>query len=256
MHADDCALRNERIRIEISNGISDEMKAPVAKFFREIGAGHAFLEVIEPLTKSTRTLIAMGISDRPWPPRGVGAHIVEAMAIAVIGDGNRAFLTPVLVSPQNGTNVGLAAALTKRLFDALNQSSVKSMIYLVRDDSTVIAHLLSEAGFKPSNERVVTEQANFLHFAADPEEALKKLGLAERRAGDLLSLSLDPDQLSRLSLYHFGLSAASRNFWSDRIDLTVLLPGLIDWVATLPPGGIGGTPGPSILDSGPMEGGT
>jgi hypothetical protein len=246
MHIDNCSSRNEFIRFEIITEFSTDMKAVVAKFFREIGAPHVMREIIEPLTCSARTIFVAAVSDRPWPPRGVGAQVIEGLAIAVIGEGNRAFLTPVLASPQNVTNVGLVAVLTKKLFETMNKESVQSMIYLARADSALLAHILTQAGFEPSGEHVITERANFVHFAAHPVEGLKRLGLAERRIGDLLSLSIEPSQISQLSLYHWGLSAAIQNFWKDRIDEVFLLPGLIDWVATLPPGGIGGTPGPKI----------
>jgi hypothetical protein len=246
MQIDDCSSRNEFIRFEAIKEFSADMKAAVARFFRHIGAPHVFREIIEPLTYSSKTLFVAAISDRPWPPRGVGAQVIEGLAIAVIGEGNRAFLTPVLASPQNVTNVGLMSALTKKLFEELNKEYVQSMIYLARTDSALLAQILVEAGFELSGERVITETSNFVHFAAHPEKGLKWLGLAERRVGDLLSLSIESSQVSKLALYHLGLSAAAQNFWSDRIDLAVLLPGLIDWIATSPPGGIGGTPGPKI----------
>ena len=255
MHTDYCSSKNESIRFEIIKEFSADMKAAVARFFRDIGAPHVFREIIEPLTCSAKTLFVAAISDRPWPPRGVGAQVIEGLAIAVIGEGKRAFLTPVLTSPQNVTNVGLASALTKKLFEELNKESVQSMIYLARADSALLAQILTEAGFKPTDERVITESANFIHFTVHPEEGLKQLGLGERRVGDLLSLSIEPSQISKLTLYHLGLSAAVQNFWKDRIDWVFLLPGLIDWVATSPPGGIGGTAGPQIpeVDSGGIE---
>lgn len=252
MQIDNCSSRNELIRFEVIKEFSADMKAAVARFFRDFGAPHVFREIIEPLTCSAKTLFVAAIFDRPWPPRGVGAQIIEGLAIAVIGEGNRAFLTPVLASPRNVTNVGLMSALTKKLFEELNKEYVQSMIYLARTDSVLLTQILEEAGFELSGERVVTENANFVHFAVHPEKGLKWLGLAERRIGDLLSLSIESSQISKLTLYHLGLSAAAQNFWTDCIDWVFLLPGLIDWVATSPPGGIGGTPGPKIpgVDSG------
>jgi hypothetical protein len=237
MNVDYCSSRNERIRIEVFKQLKPETKAALAKFFRDIGSAHAMREIIEPITCSPNVLFVAAIQDRPWPPRGIGAQIIEALAIAIIGEDHRAFLTPVLVTPQNVINIGLMAALTKKLIKELQQESVKSMRYIARADSALLAHILAEAGFAPCEERVVTENANFIHFAAQPEEVLERLGLTQSRIGELLSLSLEPIRISALTQYHLGLSAAAQGFWADRTDWVFLLPGLIDWVATLPPGG-------------------
>jgi hypothetical protein len=247
MQTDTNSLRNELVRFEVILELSGEMKSALAKFFRQLGAPQALPEIIEPLMASVRPLFVAAISDRPWPPRGVGAHTIEGLAIAVIGEGNRAFLTPVLTTPQNVTNVGLASAITKKLFETLHKESIESIIYVVRADSTLLAQILRESGFEASGERVITENADFVHFAGRPGESLERLGLSELRLGDLLSCSIEPSRLSKLALYHLGLSAASQNFWTDRWEWVELLPGLLDWVATLPPGGIGGTPGPGGL---------
>jgi hypothetical protein len=247
MQTDICSLRNELVRFEVIRDFSAEMKSALARFFRHMGSPQALCEIIEPLMASSKPLFVAAISDRPWPPRGVGAHTIESLAIAVIGEGNRAFLTPVLTTPQNATNIGLASAVTKTLFETLHKESIESVIYVVRTDSTLAAQILRESGFDVSGERVVTENANFVHFSACPAESLERLGLSDIRLGDLLSLSIEPSRLSKLALYHLGLSAAIQNYWSDRLEWVELLPGLIDWVATLPPGGIGGTSGPGGL---------
>ena len=247
MQTDSYSTRNELVRFEVVRELPAEMKSALAEFFRRLGAPHAMLEIIEPLMASARPLFVAAVSDRPWPPRGVGAHTIESLVFAVIGEGNRAFLTPVLTAPQNAMNVGLASALTKKLFEILHEEHIETIIYIVRADSTLLAEILRASGFEVSGERVVTENANFVHFAARPAESLERLGLSELRLGDLLSLSIEPSRLSKLALYHLGLSAGMKNYWSDRLEWVELLPGLIDWVATLPPGGIGGTPGPGGL---------
>lgn len=247
MQTDNFSVRNELVRFEVIRKLSTEMKAAFASFFRHMDAPQALCEIIEPLMASATPLFVAAISDRPWPTRGLGAQRIESVAIAVIGEGNRAFLTPVLTTPQNAMNVGLVSAITKKLFETLHNESIESIIYVVRADSTLLAYILRESGFNVSGERVVTENADFVHFAARPAACLAGLGLSDVRLGDLLSLSIEPSRLSKLALYHLGLAAGVQNFWRDRLDWVELLPGLIDWVATLPPGGIGGTPGPGEL---------
>jgi hypothetical protein len=91
-------------------------------------------------------------------------------------------------------------------------------------------------------------------YSGEPAAVLKSLGLAGARHGEVMSLAFEGKELDRLGAYHFALSAALAPYLWDSIALAALLPGLIDIVATLPPGGVPpGTPGPTIGPIGPGE---
>jgi hypothetical protein len=65
-----------------------------------------------------------------------------------------------------------------------------------------------------------------------------------------LALALDGAELDRLSTYHFTLAAGMTAFLADSIRHAALLPGLMDLIASLPPGGVPpGTAGPALIEN-------
>ncbi|MGW7188282.1 hypothetical protein, partial [Streptomyces sp. NPDC054838] len=157
----------------------------------------------------------------------------------------RAHLTPVLTDRRNATNIGLVGALTKQLFEYLREADVPTAGYLVRQGDRSLERALGQAGFAEADFRSSTDFADYLEFSAAPQHVIDTLGLARLRTGDLLSLTLDGAELDRLGSYHFALTAGLTAYLQDSIRHAALLPGLIDLVATLPPGGVPpGTPGP------------
>lgn len=236
--------QNEITRFETFMTVDPARKAAIAAFLRRAGLSHLYAELFEPLMSGGSLLAAGAISDRPWPPSGVGAQRIEALAFALIGEGQRAFLTPTLAAPEHATNVGLTAAVTKTLLKELEAKGVDQVVYVVHEKSSLARHILQEVGFKPTGENVVTGRAGYLHVATAPGRMLSSLGIAELRAGDLLTHRMEPSVLSRVALFEIGLARAVEGAWFDRLIEAEILPGLIDWVAS-PPGGIGGTPGPT-----------
>jgi hypothetical protein len=240
------SVKNETVRFVTVSELSAEMRSAVGAFFRRSGLSNGFYELIDPLTQQTKFVLAAAVTDRPWPPRGVGAIEIQALVVAVIGDGDRAFLTPVIAGPENTTNVGLSAAVMKELLRGLQELKIEKVVFLAHEGSHLVAHILKNAGFTPTQEQVITDQAHYVHYSATLDTVSQSLGLSELRTGDLLSHAIEPSRLSQLGLFHLGLSAGATNFWHERSSWVELLPGLFDWIATLPPGGIGGTPGPKI----------
>jgi len=234
---------NERLELKVTMDLVREFRPELFAFLRHLDLAHLVEEVWEPLGCSARTMAAVAFEERPWPPKGVGARALRGVAVAVISDDGQALLTPALLSPQHTTNIGLAAALTKLLLEDLIENGVDWAALLVNTRSQVVAGELRSAGFVPREARVLSEGAEFVSFAAAPKAALEQLGLADRRLGDILSLSLDQNQASRLTSFHLALAAGISNYWAGRVGWAEVFPGLIDWVA-LPPGGITGTPGP------------
>jgi hypothetical protein len=236
---------NEMIRLEVFDRPEIETLTALATFCRQSGFGHVYAEMLQPAMASSTFLLSMGLTDRPWPPQGIGSQRVEAVATALVDTTGRAFLTPALLGLGHSTNVGLAACVTKKLYEALRERNVSRIYYLVRDEEHVLDRVLRRAGFLPGDFRAATEQAEYVEYSAAPAEALAALGLNDIRLGDVLNLTMDGDQLDRVVGFHIALGAAIRPVLTEQATVAPLLPGLVHWIVMSPPGGIGGTPGPS-----------
>jgi hypothetical protein len=187
----------------------------------------------------------VAVTDRPWPPKGVGSQMLDAIGIAMIGSENRASLTPVLLDRKHATNLGLAAAVTKLLLEALRDRKASSAGYFIRQGDRALERALEQAGFAKSDLLIATEFAEYIQYSAEPHQILESLGLQGGRLGDVLALAFDGRELDRLSTYHFTLFAGFSPYLADSLRYAPLLPGLIDVIASLPPGGVPpGTGGP------------
>ncbi len=235
---------NERLALRTTADLVNEFRPEFAGFLRHLDLPHLLEEVFVPLGATTRTKAAVAYEERPWPPAGIGARALRGVATAVVSDDGQALVTPVMLAPQHATNVGLAAALTKLLFEGLAEDGVEWVALFVNERSKVVAGELADAGFEPRQARVLTDGTEFVAYAAKPAAALESLGLAGTRLGDVLALNLERAQISRLAAFHLSIAAGIANHWAGRTPWAEVFPGHIDWVA-LPPGGITGTPGPS-----------
>jgi len=248
------ASTNESIRLWVTAEVSDETKSALATFCRRNGFPHLYFEVLGPLLPRTKLLFALGTSDRPWPPKGIGSQTIDAVGIAMIGSEARAHLTPVLTDRKHATNVGLVGAVTKQLLEALRDRKVSSAGYLVRQGDRALERALEQVGFRKADLQSATEYAEYIEYSAAPQAILEGLSLSNAKLGDLLALTLDGRELDRLSLYHFALAIGVAPYFLDLIRYAPLLPGLIDLIASLPPGGVPpGTPGPTVDEQSPVE---
>lgn len=237
---------NESIQLWVTTEVSVETKVALAAFCRRNGFPHLYFEVLEPMLPNANLIFALATSDRPWPPRGIGSRSIDAVGIAMIGSEGRAYLTPVLTDRKHATNLGLAGAVTKYLMQALSEKKTSSAGYLVRQGDRALERALEQAGFAKADLQSATEFAEYLEYSAEPEKILEALGLKSVRLGDLLALASDGQELDRLSAYHFTLAVGLSPYLSDSMRYASLLPGLIDLIAALPPGGVPpGTPGPT-----------
>lgn len=238
---------NESVRLTVTADPDVETRTALAAFCRRNRYPYLYSEVLDPLLSRGGLVLALATTERPWPPKGIGSQTVEAVGIAMIGSEDRAHLTPVLTDRRNVTNVGLVAAVTKQLLEHLRERNVPSAGYLVRQGDRALERVLEQAGFTEADFQSSTDFADYLEFSAAPQEVLDTLGLSRLRLGDLLALALDGGELDRLSSYHFALSAGLSAYLQDSIRYAAMLPGLIDLIATSPPGGVPpGTPGPPV----------
>lgn len=241
------ASLNESIRLWTTTTIPFETKIAVAAFCRRNGFSYLYQETLEPLLSRTELIFAMAVTDRPWPPKGVGSQTLDAIGMAMIGSENRAYLTPVLLDRKHATNLGLASAVTKLLLEALRDRKASSAGYFIRQGDRALERALEQVGFAKSDLFTATEFAEYVQYCAEPQKILESLGLQGGRLGDVLALVFDGRELDRLSTYHFTLSAGFSPYLADSIRYAPLLPGLIDVNAALPPGGVPpGTPGPDL----------
>jgi hypothetical protein len=239
------AAANESIRLSTTTTIPLETRSAIAAFCRRNGFPYLHQETLEPLLARTEFIFALAITDRPWPPKGVGSQTLDAIGMAMIGSENRAHLTPVLLDRKHATNLGLAAAVTKLLLEVLRDRKASSAGYLIRQGDRALERALEQVGFAKSDLLTATEFAEYIHYCAEPQKILESLGLHGGRVGDVLGLAFDGRELDRLSSYHFTLSAGFAPYLADSLRHAPLLPGLLDVIAALPPGGVPpGTHGP------------
>ena len=243
---------NERLVLRTTANLSTELRPELAAFLRHLELAHLLEEVFLPLGATTRTKAAVAYEERAWPPAGIGARALRGVGVAVVSDDGQALVTPAMLVPQHATNVGLAAALTKLLFEGLAEDGIEWVAVFVNARSKVVAGELASAAFEPRQARILTDATEFVAYAANPVAALEALGLAGTRLGDVLALNLERAQISRLAAFHLSMAAGIANHWAGRTSWAEVFPGLIDWVA-LPPGGITGTKGPgSGVDPDPV----
>ncbi|MEU6975045.1 MULTISPECIES: hypothetical protein [unclassified Streptomyces] len=238
---------NESVRMAVTKEPDVETRTALAAFCRRNRYPYLYSEVLEPLLSRGGLVLALATTERPWPPKGIGSQTVEAVGIAMIGSENRAHLTPVLTDRRNATNIGLVGAVTKQLLEHLREANVPSAGYLVRQGDRALERALQQSGFTEADFQSSTDFADYLEFSAAPQKVLDVLSLGRLRLGDLLALALDGGELDRLNSYHFALSAGIAAYLQDSIRYAAVLPGLIDLIATSPPGGVPpGTPGPPM----------
>jgi hypothetical protein len=235
---------NESIRLGVTTKVSAETRSALATFCRRNGFPHLFFEILEPILSRSELILAMAVTERPWPPKGIGSIMIEAIGIAMIGSEGRAYLTPVLTDFRHATNLGLSSAVTKQLLEHLREQKATTAGYLVRQGERALEQMLEEAGFRRSDLLVATEFGEYIEYSATPERILDTLGLTKLKLGNLLALELDGHEVDRLAGYQFTLSAGLVPFLIDGIQHAAILPGLIDVVAALPPGGV--PPGSSV----------
>jgi hypothetical protein len=245
---------NESIRTGVTSATDLETKSALATFCRRNGFEHLFYETLEPVLSRNELVLAIAKSERPWPPKGIGSQRIDAIGMALIGSEGRALVTPVLLDLRHSTNLGLAAAVTKALFETLRERKVPLLAYLVRQGDRALGRALEGAGFARSDVRAATEYADYSAYSAPPEVVLQQLGLNNARLGDVLTLAMDGGEFDRLSAYHFALSAGVLPYLRDAVRYAPLLAGLIELIADLPPGGVPpGTPGPKFGSNLPGE---
>ncbi len=234
---------NDRLNVEHVRNPLGELGPEIASLLRRASVGHLYEEQLVPLQASGQLTAALATRSLTWPSAGARPQEAEAIALAANGEGKGSLLSPVIVAPQHNLNLGLIAATFRTLLEALTAAGSSQVAVLVREGSAVVQSTLASVGFAPSSTLAVTDFAQYVAFMAPPKEVLERLGIADCRQSDLLSLRVEPTVLHRLTLFHLTLEAAALPWFIGRPEWAEVLPGLAGWGRYKIDGGIN-TPSP------------
>lgn len=227
--------RNESTRVDRLDELSHTALAAVKSFCRRLGAPHLLDEVILPTLQDGDAQIFVAVRDRPWPPWGVGARHISALCyLQAVADESYA-ISPVFVTDEDATNVGLACAVYKEILESIAVSPNAEVNYLVAEGSVLVHHVLKAHGFKKYEDVFLTEQARYFTYRIGAHELLHSLGLDKIDTPDLLAHQVSSKVLEANALYHQTLYLASRAEW--------MLHNSISEIIRLVRGGHAGKPG-------------
>lgn len=227
--------RNESTRIDRFDELSHTTTAAVRSFCRRLGAPHLLDEVILPTLQDGDAQIFAAVRDRPWPPWGVGARHISALCdIQAVSDESYA-ISPVYVTDEDATNVGLSSAVYKEVLESIAISPNSEVNYLVAEGSILVHHIFQSHGFKKYEDVFLTEQTRYFTYRIGAHELLCRLGLDKIDTPDLLAHQISSNILETNAIFHQTIYLASKAEWT--------LPNSISEIIRLVRGGHAGKPG-------------
>ncbi len=227
--------RNESTRIDAFEDLTPPITAALHAFARRLGAPHLVNEVWIPKQLEGDAQIFTAVRDRPWPPWGLGARHISALCqIQAVSDESYA-ISPVYVTDDDLTNVGLTAAVYKEVLESVATSPRAEINYLAAEGTRLAHHVLTTNGFKRHDDVVLTEQARYYTYRIGARELLERLGLHKLDTPQLLAHDIPDDTLERYAAFQHTIYLASRPEWLA----TNSLAGIIGLVR----GGHAGKPG-------------
>lgn len=202
--------RNESTRIDQFDELSHTALAAIRSFVRRLGAPHLVDEVILPTLQDGDAQIYAAVRDRPWPPWGLGARRVTALCqVQAIADESYA-VSPVYVTDEDLTNVGLMAAVFKEVLEGLAVRKDSEVNYLLAEGSTLAHHVLTSNGCARHDDVFLTEQARYYTYRIGARELLERLGLADLATPDVLAHEIPPATLECNALFHQTILLGSK----------------------------------------------
>lgn len=206
--------RNRSVRIDLTEELNDHSIAAINSFARRLGAPHLLDEVILPILREGDSRIFTAVQDRPWPPWGLGARRVIALCQThAIADESYA-VSPVYVTDEDLTNIGMISAVFKEALTHLTVSPRAEICYLVVEGSTLVDSVLTSAGFQKSQDVFVNWNARYYTYRSPVSALLSHLKLDKHSTPDLLSHDLDTAILQQNALFHQTLITGSRAEWA------------------------------------------
>jgi hypothetical protein len=230
--------KNELMRIESFDRLDSKLEAPLMAFFRRIGLPHIYWEFFVPALKEENTLVITAVKDRAWPPWGIGAHTIHALSLACPVSPESAGVSNVFVLEEDVGNVGLIAAVYKEMLAALSRRGVKEISYIVLEGSVFASRVLTNIGFKPTDELFLTHESRYKIFSAEPQAHLRAMGLDQIVVPDLLEGKLDDRAFSMVAQWIGATSVGSLPFWSERGGVPEVIPNTGGFLHASQPGGV------------------
>jgi hypothetical protein len=229
--------KNELMRIESFERLDANLEAPLMAFFRNIGCLHVYWELLVPVMREGNTLAITAVKDRAWPPWGVGAHTIHALALACPVSPESAGVSNVFVLEEDVGNIGLVAAVYKEMLTTLVLRHVKEINYIVLEGSVFAGRVLSSIGFKATEELYLTHGSRYKVFSADPQVHLREMGLENIAIPDLLEANLDDRAFSMVAQWIGATSMGSLPFWSGRPGIPDVIVNTAGFLRASQPGG-------------------
>src|SRR3954468_19109394 len=138
--------RNQSTRVDLFEEVNDRDLAALRSFTRRLGVPHLLDEVILPILRGGDSQIFAAVQDRPWPPWGLGARTITALCqTEAVSDASYA-VSPVYVTEQDLTNIGLISALFKEALEQLIVNPRAEICYLVAEGSTLADRVMRANG--------------------------------------------------------------------------------------------------------------
>ena len=206
-------------------------------FFRHIGFPHLYWEFLLPATREGTVLGITAIKDRAWPPWGIGAHTIHALALACPVTPDSAGLSNIFVLEEDVGNIGLIAAVYKEMMATLVRRNLKQVSYIVLEGSVFAGRVLTGLGFKATEELFLTHGSRYNVYSAAPQAHLEALGLHNSATPDLLQANLDDHAFSAVAQWFGATSWGSLPFWSERSRLPEIVPNTGGFLRASKPGG-------------------
>ncbi len=229
--------KNEVMRIETFEKLEDNLEAPLMAFFRHIGLPHLYWEHLVPVMREGNTVAVAAVKDRVWPPWGVGAQTIHALALACPVADDGAGISNVFVLEEDVGNIGLVAAVYKEMVGTLIRRGVKELSYIVLDGSVFASRVLGGTAFKQTEELVLTHGNKYNVFSADPQAHLKAMGLDSVALPDLMDGNLDDNAFSKVAQWIGATSVGSTPFWTGRASTPEVIPNTAGLHRLSRPGG-------------------
>ncbi len=239
--------RNRSTRIDLFEELSDQALAALRSFTRRLGSPHLLDEVILPTLHEGDSQILTAVQDRPWPPWGLGARRILALCQThSIGDESHA-VSPVYVTDEDLTNVGMICALFKEALEQFAISPRAEVSYLVAEGSTLVNHVLTSNGFRKTEDIFVLPTGRYHTYRALVGEVLRNFGLDQYSTPDLLAHEIDPKLLEKNALFHQTVYLGSRAEWAAERAISEMIR-LVRGGHASKPGGVPSGTGRFVLD--------
>ena len=205
--------RNDATRIDVFEELNPIALAALRSFFRRLGAPHLVDEDLLPTLDEGDARIYAAVRDRPWPPWGLGArHVTAVCQVQAIADESYA-ISPVYVTDEDATNVGLQAALYKEVLEAIVVGRDAEVNYLVAEGSVLAPHVLTSLGFKRYEDVFLTESGRYYTYRIPAAALLETLNLVDVDTPELLAHQIPEEALAKHALFHSTILLGSRAEW-------------------------------------------